>query len=97
MAKPTDSKSKTAKKMQAQADSHGEIADILNGKTPSGKVYGKDKKAATKKPDPVADFDKFLRSFENGFTDKTPDKNDKPYGGLLPKISVKRLVKTTNK
>ena len=97
--KKENPKEKIKSRFKKQIDATNEKAKIFNGeKEKLGKYQTKKPKTEDKKED-VADLDKFFTQVEEGFLDirSVRDKDEKPYDGLLGRVEVERLNKTTNK
>ena len=97
--KKGDEKTQIKNKLKKQVDATNEKAEIFNGeKSKIGKYQTINVKPGSNKSD-QADLDKFFKSVEEGFTDLSSVKarDKKPYDGLLGKVEVERLIKTTNK
>lgn len=95
--KPDPQLEATKKKMRADLEGVNKSADILTGKaTPDGKIFNK-KNIKTPDSKKLIDIDDFIKEAEKGFTDATPEKNDKPFSGSLGNVQIERLTKGTGK
>lgn len=94
-------KDKIKKRMRGQVTATTEKAAILSGeKSKIGKYKTQNTtKGGKSKKEEDADLDKFFKSVEEGFTDikAVREKDKKPYDGMLGRVEVERVVKTTNK
>lgn len=96
--KPDPQIEATKKKMRADLEGVTKSADILTGKvTPDGKVFNSKKNIKTSDSKKLIDIDDFIKEAQRGFTDTTPEKNDKPFNGTLGNVQIERLTKGTGK
>jgi len=80
MAQSKKPKNKTKERMKKQSNDLVTLAALGNGESGS------------KSKEEIGDLNKWLKSLKDGFTNITPQKNDVPFGGELPKFEIKVIA-----
>lgn len=73
-------KNKTKDRMKRQTDDLVTLAALSSGE------------GGTKEKDQIGSLNKWLETIREGYTKLTPQTNDVPYGGEIPKFSVKVIA-----